>query len=167
MKNKLLIVVNMQSEFITGSEQAQAIVPNVRAKIEEYIRQGDYIIFTSDEHRTVGLNFQSSNNKAQTADIHAHLDENCINCKYINKPNFGWINWETNISNSIVKDIEEIELIGLTTDISVVTNAFILKTSFPEMKITVDASCCAGVSEESHKAALLTMQMCEINIVMA
>ena len=61
--------------------------------------------------------------------------------------------------------IESIELVGLCTDICVVSNALILKAMYPEVEITVDASCCAGVTPESHKAALLTMKMCQINII--
>jgi hypothetical protein len=60
---------------------------------------------------------------------------------------------------------DEIELCGLCTDICVVSNALILKAKFPEIIITVDASCCAGITEESHKAALLTMKMCQVNVI--
>ena len=62
-------------------------------------------------------------------------------------------------------DFEEVELVGLCTDICVVSNALILKAMFPEINITVDASCCAGVTPESHKAALTTMKMCQINVI--
>ena len=62
-------------------------------------------------------------------------------------------------------DIESVELVGLCTDICVVSNALILKATFPEINITVDASCCAGVTPESHKAALTTMKMCQINVI--
>ena len=60
---------------------------------------------------------------------------------------------------------DEIEIVGLCTDICVVSNALILKAMFPEVKITVDASCCAGVTPETHKAALQTMKMCQINVI--
>ena len=60
---------------------------------------------------------------------------------------------------------EEIELVGVCTDICVVSNALILKAQFPEINITVDASCCAGVTPESHQAALTTMKMCQINVI--
>ena len=59
----------------------------------------------------------------------------------------------------------EIELIGLCTDICVITNALLLKTSFPEVKISVDASCCAGVTPELHRAALKVMDSCQIDIL--
>jgi len=81
------------------------------------------------------------------------------NCRYINKPTFGWTGWADNF------DFEEVELIGVCTDICVVSNALILKAQFPETNITVDASCCAGVTPETHKAALETMKMCQINVI--
>ena len=62
-------------------------------------------------------------------------------------------------------DFEEIELVGLCTDICVVSNALILKALFPEIRICVDASCCAGVTPQSHKAALETMKMCQIEVI--
>ena len=89
--------------------------------------------------------------------------------EYIDKPNFGWSHWNEWTFN-------EIEMVGLCTDICVVSNALrlnlckiydalILKAEFPEVKITVDASCCAGVTPESHEAALLTMKMCQIDVI--
>lgn len=78
--------------------------------------------------------------------------------EYIDKPNFGWSHWNE-------WTFDEIEIVGLCTDICVVSNALILKAEFPEVKITVDASCCAGVTPESHEAALLTMKMCQIDVI--
>lgn len=164
---KTLIVVDMQNDFIDGSlgtKEAQAIVPNVRKKIEEYKARGDEIIFTRDTHFERYL--ETNEGK--------HLPvEHCIintqgwqiadgleveNCSYIDKPTFGWKHWSNH-------NFEEIELVGLCTDICVVSNALILKAQFPEINITVDASCCAGVTPESHKAALTTMKMCQINVI--
>lgn len=164
---KTLIVIDMQNDFIDGAlgtKEAQAIVPNVKKKIEEYKTRGDEIIFTRDTHQKDYLNTNEGN----------HLPvEHCIegtygwqiadgleveNCRYIDKPTFGWIHWN-------VHDFEEIELVGLCTDICVVSNALILKAIFPEINITVDASCCAGVTPESHQAALTTMKMCQINVI--
>ena len=62
---------------------------------------------------------------------------------------------------TIGQDEVEIELVGLCTDICVVSNAILLKTRMPEVKVIIDASCCAGVTSESHAAALTTMQMCQ------
>ena len=78
-------------------------------------------------------------------------------CEIVDKPNFGWPNWNN-------KSFEEIELVGLCTDICVVSNALILKAQFPEIKVSVDSSCCAGVTPESHEAALTTMKFCQVDV---
>lgn len=161
-----LIVVDMQNDFITGSlgtKEAQSIVSNVKKKIEEYKARGDEIIFTRDTHQNDYLDTNEGK----------HLPvKHCIegtygwqiadglevdNCRYIDKSTFGWTQWD-------IHNFEEIELVGLCTDICVVSNALILKAQFPDINITVDASCCAGVTPESHNAALTTMKMCQINI---
>ena len=79
-------------------------------------------------------------------------------CEIIDKPTFGWMGWQD-------KSFSEIELIGVCTDICVVSNALILKAVMPNIDITVDASCCAGVTPESHLAALQTMKMCQIDVI--
>jgi nicotinamidase-related amidase len=165
---KTLIVVDMQNDFISGSlgsKEAQAIVPNVKKKIEEYIERGDEIIFTRDTHSVDYLKTNEGTNLPV---------EHCINgtygwliadevnhpeCRHLNKKTFGYTLWDYE------GDFEEIEIVGLCTDICVVSNALILKAQFPEIKITVDASCCAGVTPESHQAALTTMKMCQINVI--
>lgn len=164
---KVLIVVDMQNDFIDGAlgtKEAQAIVPNVKNKIEEYKARGDKIIFTRDTH---------PKNYLETNEGKYLPVEHCIegtygwqiadglevpNCHYIDKPTFGWKHWNSH-------NFEEVELVGLCTDICVVSNALILKATFPEINITVDASCCAGVTPESHQAALTTMKMCQINVI--
>lgn len=164
---KTLIVVDMQNDFVDGTlgtKEAQVIVPNVKKKIEAYNARGDEIIFTRDTHEA---NYLDTNEGK-------HLPvEHCVygthgweivdglevaNCTYVNKPTFGWVHWHTH-------NFEEVEIIGLCTDICVVSNALILKAMFPEINITVDASCCAGVTPESHNAALTTMKMCQINVI--
>ncbi len=165
---RTLIVVDMQNDFIDGAlgtKEAQAIVPNVKKKIEEYKARGDNVVFTRDTHF---LNYLETNEGK-------HLPvEHCIDGTHgwqirdelftepmpiVDKTTFGNLNWKTFF------DFEEVELVGLCTDICVVSNALILKAQFPEINITVDASCCAGVTPESHKAALLTMKMCQINVI--
>ena len=76
----------------------------------------------------------------------------------INKPTFGYTGWAD-------MDFQQVELVGLCTDICVVSNALLLKALFLEAEISVDASCCAGVTPESHEAALLTMKMCQIDVI--
>ena len=172
---KLLIIIDMQRDFVSGSlgsTQAQEIVPKVKAKICEYNQNDGKIIFTRDTHYENYLETQEG--KLLPVEhciygtdgwkIYEGLDDDCTVYEYIDKPTFGWRNWEATLKN-VIEDITEIELVGLCTDICVVSNALILKCLYPEMKITVDASCCAAVTEESHKASLLTMKMCHVSII--
>ena len=171
---KLLVVVDMQNDFINGSlgtNEAQSIVPNVKAKIEEYHRNEQEIIFTRDTHNADYLKTQEGRNLPvehcikgtegwQIADV-LNADK-MATYSHIDKPSFGFTKW--NLRNSIA-ECDEIELVGLCTDICVISNALLLKAFYPETKITVDASCCAGVTPQSHKNALEAMKMCQINIV--
>ena len=79
-------------------------------------------------------------------------------CKIIDKPNFGWPNWKE-------EQLEEVEIIGLCTDICVVSNALIIKANFPDARVKVDRNCCAGVTVETHEAALKTMEMCQVEVI--
>ena len=164
---KTLIVVDMQNDFIDmalGTAEAVAIVPAVKAKIEAYREAGYEILYTRDTHGEDYL---------QTPEGQKLPVPHCIRgtqgwqiadslyvegCKIIDKPNFGWPHWDR-------EALEDVELIGLCTDICVVSNALILKATFPNAAIRVDAACCAGVTPESHEAALTTMQMCQIDVV--
>ena len=78
------------------------------------------------------------------------------------KPTFGYIHWAEQFKGS---RSSEIEIVGVCTDICVISNALILKAIFPEIDITVDASCCAGVAPETHTAALTVMKSCQVNVV--
>lgn len=168
--SRVLIVVDMQNDFVNGSlgsEDAQKIVSNVREKILEYQKNGDTVIFTRDTHGENYLQSQEGKYLPVPHCIQGTDGWNIVdgleveNCQYIDKPNFGWTHWDTqNFS-----DKDEIELIGVCTDICVVSNALILKAMYPETHITVDASCCAGVTPESHNAALLTMKACQIDVI--
>lgn len=165
----ILIVVDMQNDFIDGSlgtKEAQAIVPNVAAKIEEYRAADKPVIFTRDTHDSNYLNTHEGNNLpvphciAGTAGyeispmLHVHDDD-----VIVNKGAFGYLHWE------MLHDVNSIEICGLCTDICVVSNALILRATYPEIDITVDASCCAGVTPESHKAALTVMRACQIEVI--
>ena len=161
-----LLVIDMQNDFIDGSlgtPEAQSIVPKVKEKIQEYAGRGDEIIFTRDTHQS---------NYLETPEGKKLPVPHCIEgtygwqiadglmtdgCEIIDKPTFGWTRWGG-------RTFEKVELVGLCTDICVVSNALILKAAYPEAEITVDAECCAGVTEESHRAALLTMKMCQVEI---
>ena len=164
---KTLIVIDMQNDFIDGSlgsKEAVEIVPAVKEKINEYRANGDEVIFTRDTHHENYLN----TNEGHYLPV-VHCIENTKGweireglyfegAEIINKPSFGYTGWKE-------KSFEEIEIIGLCTDICVVSNALILKALFPEIKISVDPKCCAGVTPDSHNAALETMKMCQIEII--
>jgi nicotinamidase-related amidase len=166
---KTLIVIDMQNDFISdalGTKEAQAIVPNVKKKIEEYKARGDVVLFTRDTHyddyleTNEGKHLPVQHCIKDTPGWQISEELDTEGCPCIDKESFGFRHWDM-----LGDDIESIELIGLCTDICVVSNALILKATYPEVNITVDASCCAGVTPESHKAALLTMKMCQINVI--
>ncbi len=164
---KTLIVVDMQNDFIDGSlgtAEARAIVPKVKEKIKEYQGRGDRIIFTRDSH---GEDYLDTPEGKKLPVKHCIVGTfgwqiadglEVPGCEYIDKPNFGWLHWENE------KISGDMELVGLCTDICVVSNALILKAAYPEAEITVDAGCCAGVTPETHRAALETMKMCQIQV---
>ncbi len=164
---RTLIVIDMQNDFIDGSlgtKEAQAIVGNVRAKIAEYRERGDKVIFTRDTH---GEDYLSTPEGEKLPIVHCVKDTHgwqiadglaAEGDTIIDKPSFGWLGWGG-------MTLGEIELMGLCTDICVVSNALILKASFPDSRITVDASCCAGVTPQTHSSALATMRMCQIDVV--
>ena len=163
---KTLIVVDMQNDFIDmalGTKEAVAIVPKVRAKIDEYLRNGDEVIFTRDTHHEDYLESMEGKKLPVVHCIEGSLGWQIREglyekgCKIIDKPNFGWPHWDE-------EQFEEVELIGLCTDICVVSNALIIKAQFPDINVSVDGSCCAGVTPESHEAALKTMEMCQIDV---
>ena len=167
---KTLIVVDMQNDFIDGTlgtPEAQAIVPNVKKKIEEYDVREDAIVFTRDTHFDDYLETNEGKHlpvKHCIMGAHGWQIADGLevpHARYINKPTFGWMGWQS----LAFEDDDEVEIVGLCTDICVVSNALILKAMFPKINITVDASCCAGVTPETHKAALQTMKMCQINVI--
>lgn len=179
---KTLIVIDMQNDFITGSlgtPDAQAIVPNVKNKIAEYLNRGDEVIFTRDTHENDYLNTNEGKHLPVehcifgTEGWEIHPDIDIKDCEHIDKTTFGWQFWTytdapyegDDDDTYYFRDLEDIEIVGLCTDICVVSNALILKANYPWANITVDASCCAGVTPESHKAALTTMKMCQINVI--
>ncbi len=170
---KILVVVDMQNDFITGtlgSSEAKAIVPAVKTKIEDYKKANNKIIFTRDTHNKDYLKTQEGKYLpvehciigTEGHEIARELDSSEF--EVFDKTAFGSIELADHIA-AISDDFDEIEICGLCTDICVVSNALIFKARFPEKKLTIDALCCAGVTKESHKAALLTMKMCQVNIV--
>jgi len=166
---KYLIVVDMQNDFITGnlgSEFAKAIVPDVVEKVKNFDGK---VIFTRDTHFADYMQTQEGKNLPVE---HCIKDTDgwqiCNELKpYVNevvdKITFGSVELPKILRNCD-EEIEKIELCGLCTDICVISNAIILKATFPEVKIAVDSTCCAGVSVESHNTALDAMKAVQIEV---
>ncbi|MGL5677725.1 MAG: cysteine hydrolase family protein [Cellulosilyticaceae bacterium] len=180
---KVLVVVDMQKDFIDGAlgtKEAEAIVPKVIEKIKAYKDRGDNIYFTKDTHFEDYLETQEGKNLPvphcikgtegwELADEIKVLHEDIVKLqedlttfeKYI----FGSEALADYIrEHKLGEDTLEIELVGLCTDICVLSNAIIMKAYMPEVKIMVDAACCAGVTPETHANALNAMKMCQIQI---
>lgn len=167
---KYLIVVDMQNDFTTGSlgsAHAAAIIPNVVAKVNAFPGK---VIFTRDTH---GDNYLQTQEGKKLPVVHCVKDSEgwqiCDELKpyveqVVDKITFGSV-MLPHILSKQGEHIEEIELCGLCTDICVISNAMILKAAFPEVKITVDANCCAGVTMESHVTALNAMKAVQIDVM--
>ncbi len=168
---KVLVVVDMQNDFISGAlgtAEAEAIVPVVKQKIEQAKAEGVRIVFTRDSHKEDYLQTQEGRNLPVTHCIIGtdgwQIDErlDASGCPIFDKPAFG--------SEDLVRflkmlpELESVELIGLCTDICVISNAMMIKGALPELPICVDSECCAGVTPQSHENALLAMKMCQIEI---
>ena len=168
---KVLVVVDMQNDFIDGAlgtKEAEQIVSKVQQKIEAYRSNNDIVIFTRDTHFENYLETQEGKNLPvkhcikDTFGWQISSKLNVADSTIIDKPVFGSLELAECVSK--IKNVSEIELVGLCTDICVISNAFILKSKFPETLISVDSSCCAGVSPESHNRALESMKTCQIMI---
>ena len=170
---KMLIVIDMQNDFIDGSlgtAEAEAIVEAVKAKIQSY--PAENIIATMDTHEEDYMNTQEGRNLpvehcirgSHGWEIREELKALLQDAKIYEKPTFGSVDLAKDIRALSENEEIELELVGLCTDICVVSNALLLKAFMPEVKIAVDASCCAGVTPESHEAALATMRSCQIEI---
>ncbi len=193
--NKLLVVVDMQNDFIDGSlgtKEAQEIVPKVVEKIKNF---DGVIVATKDTHHEDYLSTQEGkklpvkhcikeekgwrfNEQIKTelfsSDMFAgyrKLENGMYLLDVYCKETFGSLDLQTDCEAEFGEDNRshpedvEVTLVGLCTDICVISNAMLLKAALPEAKIIVDASCCAGVTPESHKNALEAMKMCQIEVI--
>lgn len=176
MDTRILVVIDFQNDFITGSlgtKEAQAIVPNVINKIKEYKQNYDFIIVTQDTHDSrysvtkegTKLPVPHCIYKTEGWNLHPEVEEALANYPHLTifKGTFGTSKIAEHIKHAKLDKIN-IEIIGLCTDVCVVTNAILLKTAFPEADISIDASCCAGVTPELHSAALKVMKSCQIDV---
>ncbi len=179
---KVLVIVDMQEDFISGSlgsEFAKAIVPSVVSKIEQYKALNKVgkasIVCTLDTHEPTYLETQEGKilpvvhcvKGTEGWKLNKEVDE-ALEGLYTSyeKMAFGSIMLANELKTMHESDqIEEIEIVGLVSSICVISNALILKAALPEVKITVDAKCIAGVSESDNTAALTVMKMCHINVI--
>ena len=170
---KVLVVVDMQNDFIDGAlgtKEAVAIVPYVEEKIRTF---DGTVLFTRDTHETWYLDTQEGKKlpvphcirDTEGWQIRSELDA-LRKTEAIDKETFG----STDLAGDLAamnedEKIESITFVGLCTDICVISNALLVKASLPEVPIIVDAKCCAGVTPESHENALKAMEVCQIEIV--
>ena len=171
---KILIVIDMQNDFIDaalGTKEAAAIVDSVKEKIRSY--PSENVIATMDTHQENYMETQEGQNLPvihciKGTDgwrIRPDIAELLKAAKIYEKPTFGSTAMAADLKALSEKEEIDLELIGLCTDICVVSNALLLKATMPEVKISVDASCCAGVTPKKHIAALETLRSCQIHVV--
>ena len=173
---EVLVVVDMQKDFVNGAlgtKEAEEIVQHVVSKIRDFhgeiivtydTHQKDYMTTREGKYLPVEHCIENTDGWQLDEKVENALDGK--NVKRLKKPTFG--------STELVELFQkydaletEVTLIGLCTDICVVSNAMLLKAYYPEMNISIDAKCCAGVTPETHNAALTTMKMCQMNIIEA
>lgn len=171
---RILVVVDIQNDFVDGAlgtPEAVAIIDNAVNKIKDFDGK---IFVTFDTHFD---NYMETSEGKKLPVPHCikatdgwrlneRISEALFNkgCTAVEKPTFGSVKLPELIKAEVGNEDFSIELIGLCTDICVVSNALLLKAHFPEKEITVDSSCCAGVTPATHNSALDTMKMCQINV---
>lgn len=173
MKRKLLVVVDMQNDFIDGAlgtAEAVAIVPKVINKIKQHLADGGEVVYTRDTHYSdtyldsqEGRNLPVPHCIKHTNGWEIHPDVWVPGNVVIDKITFGYKGWAIYLGTGF--EYESVELIGLCTDICVISNAMLIKAVCPELPVVVDASCCAGVTPASHTNALNAMEMCQIKVI--
>ena len=168
---KAIVVVDMQKDFIDGAlgtKEAQEMLPHMEAKLSAAQAAGAKLVFTMDTHGEDYLATQEGRRLpvphcirgTEGWEIAASLQPFVrAAAAVVEKPAFG----STELP-ALLEDCDEIELVGLCTDICVISNALVLKAFYPEKKISVDASCCAGVTPASHAEALRAMKMCQVDV---
>ena len=168
---RILIVIDMQNDFIDGAlgtQEAQAILPKVKAKILSY--PSNDIIVTMDTHYNNYLSTQEGRllpvphciKGTAGWQLHPAIAGLLTAAKVYEKSAFGSLELARDLKQTAATEPIELELVGLCTDICVVSNALILKAMLPEVTIKVAADCCAGVTPAKHLAALETMRSCQV-----
>ncbi len=170
---KILVVVDMQNDFINGalgSGEAEAVVKEVVKKIKEY--PAEDVMATKDTHGKDYLSTKEGSylpvehciKGTEGWEIQADIKPLLLPENIIEKPSFGSLALADRLCGIAEKEKIEVELVGLCTDICVVTNALLIKSKLPEITVKVDSSCCAGVTATKHEAALETMRSCQIEV---
>ncbi len=176
----VLVVVDMQNDFIDGAlgtEEAKAIVSKVAKKIEDF---DGVILYTRDTHEGNYLDTQEGKPLPVTHCIRGsegwqlapQIQKTAEEDRIIDKPSFGSVDLCYTINEELLDEeamargevVDSVTLVGLCTDICVISNAILLKAFLPEVPVIVDAACCAGVTPQSHRNALEAMKMCQIQI---
>lgn len=177
----ILLIVDVQNDFVDGalgSPQARESIPNMVKVINQFKNKDDYIFYTLDIHDSNYLNtnegkhlpiphcISNTNGWKMNNEIDEAIRNSNAHIRPIIKSTFGSINLAQQINKCYltVRDKMEITIIGLCTDICVITNALLLKTYFPEAKITVISNACAGTTTSMHLSALEVMEKCHIEI---
>ena len=173
---KILIVIDMQNDFVSGSlgtSEAQAIVMNVKNKIRSYFGSNEnYIYYTQDTHYKDYLRSLEGEKLPVKHCIHQTDGWKIVplidmDLKYAGerllKETFGYTEWKSLLGAE--EEIGHIELCGLCTDICVISNALILRALYPNTRIYVDSLCYAGTTPEKHEAALKVMESCQIDVI--
>lgn len=173
MENKkLLVVVDMQRDFVEGvlgSEEAKAIV----GKVKDKMAVSDFTVCTFDTHEENYMETQEGKNLpvkhcirgTEGHQIVPELAEYLPKCFTVEKNTFGSVQLGLFVVDYFDRGvIDSVELVGVCTDICVISNAMLIKAFCPEITVTVDAACCAGVTTNSHMTALKAMQACQIRI---
>lgn len=171
---KALLVIDMQNDFITGvlgNNECRAVVQQVVKRVQEAIEEGTDIIFSQDTHQEGYLSTQEGRKlpvphcikDTDGWEIIPELAETAVRKGIVfTKETFG----STTIAEYVkAHNYDEVELIGVCTDICVISNAMIIKAFNPELEIFIRESCCAGVTPQSHQTAIEAMKACQINIL--
>ena len=170
----VLVVVDMQNDFVNGAlgtKEAEQIVPHVVERVVDGMNRGETILFTRDTHEPCYLETQEGKNLPVPHCVRGtdgwkiipQLTEYTQGRTILDKPTFGSAELGMLLTEMNEKDaIEKITLIGLCTDICVISNTLLVKAFLPEVPVAVDAKCCAGVTPESHRNALAAMKVCQV-----
>ena len=171
---KILVVVDMQNDFVDGAlgtKEAQGIVPSVVEKIKSYPKED--VFFTMDTHPENYMDTQEGKNLpvphcikgTKGWELFPPVKEASEGCQIIEKPTFGSVKLAECLRELAAENPLEVELVGLCTDICVISNALMIKAFLPETPVFADPACMAGVTPESHEAAITTMRACQIQML--